>query len=291
MSKMRINLCERGKTGWWFLPALAVLAAMVLHGCGGTGNTGALGGGGVNGGGTSGGSSSSTTTASVHGQLRDANGDPVTGATVEATVNGEVVRTATTSADGSFTLSGLPPGSEVTLTYEKGGQTLGSTTVASLTAGQSREIGTIPLPNQPPLISSITVLPESGVLDVGGGPITITVTTSDFEGDALTATAQIKKPDGSTETITLENQEGGIYSGTYRAPANTGTTDLTYELSVTVTDAAHASQAATPAGSVKVMSPTAPPLPPPPFGGLLMRERAKAGLPSKAGAGRGLGRH
>lgn len=61
-------------------------------------------------------------TSGVEGQVTDANGNPLTGATVTITDERTAqTRTATTSADGSFRVQSLPPGGPYTVTVTADG--------------------------------------------------------------------------------------------------------------------------------------------------------------------------
>ena len=60
------------------------------------------------------------TTGAINGVVRDANGNPLAGATVIAT-SAQLSRTTTTAADGTFRLALLNPG-EWTIKATKGGQ-------------------------------------------------------------------------------------------------------------------------------------------------------------------------
>jgi hypothetical protein len=87
-----------------------------------------------------------------------------------------------------------------------------------------------------PAVTSSSVTP-SGMRYPGG---TITVTATVVPGDAalIRVWAAITKPDGTTPTIDL-SQSAGIYTETWKVPANTRTDGIadTYHITVWASDA------------------------------------------------------
>lgn len=75
---------------------------------------------------------------SIHGRVEDSNGEGVADAYVFAWVSGEKTIEATTRADGSFSLAGVKPGSELKVEAKSGRQVAES--AKTVTAGEGEEI-------------------------------------------------------------------------------------------------------------------------------------------------------
>lgn len=90
-----------------------------------------------------------------------------------------------------------------------------------------------------PDLTSPTATPDS--LPSGGGPVTLTVMAGDNVG-VTSARAEVTKPDGSKQTVSLTRDSGdallGRYRGTFNTPANTTTAALSYSAAFFARDAA-----------------------------------------------------
>jgi len=85
----------------------------------------------------------------------------------------------------------------------------------------------------PPVITNCQLTPT--VLQPAGGSVTIGADVTDNFG-VRSVQGRVSRPDGTVAVVPLTLGSANHYSGTFTAPANTGTTDLTYTVFVVASD-------------------------------------------------------
>ncbi len=127
-------------------------------------------------------------------------------------------------------------------------------------ATDTQLIGSVDVDAQPqfdeaPIASDPTVEPRE--LPAAGGTVTISAAASDNRGISEVY-ANVVLPDGSSASVPLEGNASSRYEGTYRVPANTGTTAQQYAIEVVALDDI-GQQGTVDAGVVTVAAPAPPP--------------------------------
>lgn len=156
------------------------------------------------------------TTGTISGTVMDGGNNPISGATVSLTVSGSVY-SATTIANGSYSITNVPAGAGYTVTAGKSGYNSGSAANVSVTANTTTSGVNIILTVIPPAAHTVSVFanPSAGGTVSGGGTYT--------EGTAATVTAT---PNNSYTFVNWT--EGGIQvSSTASYTFAVGTADRT----------------------------------------------------------------
>lgn len=95
------------------------------------------------------------------------------------------------------------------------------------------EVAGEPQFDEPPDVYDASVSPAS--VPSGGGNVALAVSASDL-GGITEARANVVRPDGTVDTVALEQISETRFTGTYAAPANTTTSRRVYGVSFTAAD-------------------------------------------------------
>jgi predicted ribosomally synthesized peptide with SipW-like signal peptide len=226
------------KTYWKRTSSLLIAATLALAGC--SGDKGDTGPGGVN-------------TGSITGTITVTGGAPVVGATVATDPLG-ADHTATTAADGSFTIADMPIGIYSITVSGTGVTQTTFANVANVVAGNTTDIGTKTVAYSPMTITFGTVANPAGF----GKAISLSSTVAGATGTVTYAWTQVSGPTAAAfSSTTVANPT--FTTGTFEAITTGGSVkvqrvaarpdvinftaqqqaDATYKLRLTVSDGSY----------------------------------------------------